>query len=83
VRRLKQTGTDQPGFSAAAASDAAKVRLHPEISYFILRFFIKTVENRLVSTEETMKNPLDSIVGTIIAGFVLTGILYFIVRAIA
>jgi hypothetical protein len=29
-----------------------------------------------------MKNPLDSIAGTIIAGFVLTGILYFVVRAI-
>lgn len=29
-----------------------------------------------------MKNPLESIVGTIIAGFVLTGILYYVVRAI-
>jgi hypothetical protein len=30
-----------------------------------------------------MKNPLDSIAGTIIAGLVLTGILYVIVSAIA
>jgi hypothetical protein len=28
-------------------------------------------------------NPLDSIWGTIIAGFVLTGILFLIIRAIA
>jgi hypothetical protein len=28
-------------------------------------------------------NPLDSLWGTIIAGLVLTGILYFIVRALA
>jgi hypothetical protein len=32
--------------------------------------------------ERTMKNPLESIVGTIISGFVLTGILYLIVSAI-
>jgi len=30
-----------------------------------------------------MKNPLDSIVGTIVSGFVLTVILYLIVRALA
>jgi len=30
-----------------------------------------------------MKNPLDSIIGTIISGFVLTIILYWIVRALA
>jgi hypothetical protein len=29
-----------------------------------------------------MKNPLDSIMGTIISGFVLTLILYFIVTAL-
>jgi hypothetical protein len=29
-----------------------------------------------------MKNPLDSMIGTVIAGFVLTFILYLIVRAI-
>jgi hypothetical protein len=29
-----------------------------------------------------MKNPLDSIMGTIISGFVLTFILYLIVRAL-
>ena len=29
-----------------------------------------------------MKNPLDSIMGTIISGFVLTLILYFIVAAL-
>jgi hypothetical protein len=28
-------------------------------------------------------NPLDSILGTIVAGFVLTGILFLIIRAIA
>lgn len=27
-----------------------------------------------------MKNPLDSIIGTIISGFVLTVILYYVVR---
>jgi len=30
-----------------------------------------------------MKNPLDSIVGTIVSGFVLTVILYLIVRALS
>ena len=29
-----------------------------------------------------MKNPLDSITGTIISGFVLTGILYYVVKAL-
>ena len=29
-----------------------------------------------------MKNPLDSIYGTVISGFVLTAILYFVVRAL-
>jgi hypothetical protein len=29
-----------------------------------------------------MKNPLDTIIGTIVSGLVLTVILYFIVRAI-
>jgi hypothetical protein len=29
-----------------------------------------------------MKNPLDSITGTIISGFVLTAILYAVVRAL-
>jgi hypothetical protein len=29
-----------------------------------------------------MKNPLDSIMGTIISGFVLTFVLYWIVRAL-
>jgi hypothetical protein len=30
----------------------------------------------------TMKNPLDSLWGTIISGLVLTAILYFVVRAL-
>lgn len=30
----------------------------------------------------SMKNPLDSLWGTVISGFVLTGILFFIVRAL-
>ncbi len=30
-----------------------------------------------------MKNPLDSVMGTIISGFVLTLILYFVVKALA
>jgi hypothetical protein len=30
-----------------------------------------------------MKNPLDTITGTVIAGFVLTFILYLIVKALA
>ena len=29
-----------------------------------------------------MKNPLDSITGTIISGFILTGILFFVVKAL-
>jgi len=29
-----------------------------------------------------MKNPLESIIGTIIAGFVLTAVLYYVVRVI-
>lgn len=29
-----------------------------------------------------MKNPLDSLSGTVIAGFVLTAVLYFVVRAL-
>ena len=29
-----------------------------------------------------MKNPLDSIYGTVISGFVLTVILYFVVKAL-
>ncbi len=29
-----------------------------------------------------MKNPLDSLLGTVISGFVLTAILYYIARAI-
>ena len=29
-----------------------------------------------------MKNPLDSIMGTIVLGFVLTGVLYVIVKCI-
>jgi hypothetical protein len=29
-----------------------------------------------------MKNPLDSLWGTVIAGFALTGILFFVVRAL-
>jgi hypothetical protein len=29
-----------------------------------------------------MKNPLDSIVGTIVSGFILTGILFMIVKAL-
>jgi hypothetical protein len=29
-----------------------------------------------------MKNPLDTITGTIISGFILTAILYFVVRAL-
>lgn len=29
-----------------------------------------------------MKNPLDSIYGTVIAGFILTIILYFVVKAL-
>jgi hypothetical protein len=28
-----------------------------------------------------MKNPLDSLLGTVIAGFVLTIVLYYVVRA--
>jgi len=30
-----------------------------------------------------MKNPLESITGTIVLGFVLTGILYFVVKSVA
>jgi len=30
-----------------------------------------------------MKTPLDSISGTIVSGFVLTAVLYFVVRALA
>lgn len=30
-----------------------------------------------------MKNPLESITGTIVLGFVLTGVLYFVVKAVA
>jgi hypothetical protein len=29
-----------------------------------------------------MKNPLDSVVGTIVSGFILTGILFMIVKAL-
>ncbi len=29
-----------------------------------------------------MKNPLESITGTIVSGFVLTGILYFVVKGV-
>jgi hypothetical protein len=29
-----------------------------------------------------MKNPLDSIVGTIVSGFILTGILFMVVKAL-
>jgi len=32
--------------------------------------------------EITMKNPLDSLWGTVIAGFVLTVILYYVVKSI-
>ena len=37
---------------------------------------------RRPALEVVLKNPLDSIWGTVISGFVLTLILYFIVRAI-
>ncbi len=29
-----------------------------------------------------MKNPLDSITGTLVSGFILTAVLYFVVRAL-
>jgi len=29
-----------------------------------------------------MKNPLDTLTGTVVSGFVLTAVLYFIVRAL-
>lgn len=29
-----------------------------------------------------MKNPLDSVVGTIVSGFILTGILFMVVKAL-
>ena len=29
-----------------------------------------------------MKNPLDSVVGTIVSGFILTGILFMIVKSL-
>lgn len=32
--------------------------------------------NNLMQRERTMKNPLDSLWGTVIAGFALTGVLY-------
>lgn len=37
---------------------------------------------RLDMKEPPMKNPLDSITGTIISGFVLTAILYAVVRGL-
>jgi hypothetical protein len=49
-------------------------------NYIILNFNAPLKQPR--TAEETMKNPLESIVGTIIAGFVLTGVLYLIVSVI-
>jgi hypothetical protein len=37
---------------------------------------------RTATEEVYVKNPLDSIWGTVISGFILTGILYLIARAI-
>jgi hypothetical protein len=42
---------------------------------------IYTVRVRL-QEEGNMKNPLDSLWGTVIAGFVLTVILYYIVKSV-
>ncbi len=47
-------------------------------------FLAKQSTIRLGETKgRVMKNPLDSIIGTIISGFVLTGVLFLIVRFIA
>ena len=35
-----------------------------------------------VAREESMKNPLDSLWGTVISGLILTVILYFVVKSI-
>lgn len=37
---------------------------------------VNNIFNNLRQRERTMKNPLDSLWGTVIAGFVLTGVLY-------
>jgi hypothetical protein len=37
---------------------------------------VNNIFNSLRQRERTMKNPLDSLWGTVIAGFVLTGVLY-------
>jgi hypothetical protein len=53
-------------------------------SLYTLLFLRKQSTIRFSETKgRVMKNPLDSIIGTIVSGFVLTGILFYIVRLIA
>jgi hypothetical protein len=57
-------------------------------AYWTAQVFGSRLFSNQAQPGEPMKNPLDSIVGTIIAGFVLTAILYvfvtnFLLRAAA
>ncbi|GEM_PF-2250413 len=44
--------------------------------------YSQVVLESVKTRSKTMKNPLDSVMGTIISGFILTLILYFIVSAL-
>jgi len=47
-------------------------------------FIPETQQRRQPSRKElTMKNPLDSIMGTIISGFVLTAVLVFVAKSLS
>jgi uncharacterized membrane protein YkvI len=46
----------------------------------VLRYASRFVITRIVEQGEKMKNPLDSIPGTIVSGLILTVILYFFLK---